>query len=77
MCKASLQACSEEFLPQQWAETQINLGKILEHLGIRSGAPTGVIFLDVAIQSYENALSVFHENPRYSYSLAEANKGSD
>ena len=56
--RSALEVRSKADLPQDWAQTQNNLGNALGELGARSGGEEGRKLLEDAVAAYRSALEV-------------------
>ena len=54
----ALTVYTKEQLPQQWAMTQNNLGKVFSQQGIRTGGEAGTRLLAEAVAAYREALTI-------------------
>jgi hypothetical protein len=57
--RSALEVRTREQLPQNWAETQNNLGSALQEQGIRTGGEQGTELLAQAVTAYRSALEVY------------------
>jgi hypothetical protein len=56
--RSALEVYTREQLPQDWAQTQNNLGNSLQAQGIRSGGAQSAELLAQAVAAYRSALEV-------------------
>jgi len=71
--RAALEVRTREQLPQDWAQTQNNLGNVLMDLGERVSGEQRAQYLEESVAAIENALTVFTpEASPYHNSLARA-----
>jgi len=57
--RSALEVRTREQLPQDWAQTQSNLGNALRHQAARTEGPKGAELLAQAVAAYQSALDVY------------------
>ena len=57
--RSALEVRTREQLPQDWAQTQSNLGNALRHQADRTEGPKGAELLAQAVAAYQSALDVY------------------
>ena len=57
--REALTVYTRESMPQEWANTQNNLGNEFSNHGIRTGGKAGVELLAQAVTAFRNALTVY------------------
>src|SRR6202008_1244004 len=73
----ALEVRTHETLPQDWAQTQNNLGNTLQEQGIRTGGERGAQLLAESVAAYRQALEVrTHETLPQDWAQTQNNLGN-